>query len=317
MGAAQGRITVHRRPKDGEQGEVGISYRVSYWQSGKQYRNDLSLTGGQSQRFVDICVNKPLSLIGDSDFKAYQCIQTHTSTDSIPLGASGYWTTINNLQPLVTPLILAKKIVADYIDVDTLYVKHLDAADGVFNGSFSAEATHTEEKTDYVHTLEINPNVIRITAYSDNHSQAESVTIWPLPDPDRYDRTGLVEIEGYSNDSVAVVIKGRVQGLRTGIQKVYSSETIDGRYETILVLTSSAVTLTLPSSIISEGQKYKIMNISGAAITLTHPNNYSRIRIKGDGNSGTLVSSKTFTSTINSLDLICDGTYWFVVTNNS
>ena len=120
MAKAQGHITVRRRPKDGEQGEVGISYRVSFWQSGKKYHYDLNLTGGATERIIDICVNKPLSLIGDSGFKAYQCIRTHTSSDSIPLGNVNYWTAVNNFQPLVSPLILASKIVADFIDVDDL-----------------------------------------------------------------------------------------------------------------------------------------------------------------------------------------------------
>lgn len=137
MAKAQGHITVRRRPKDGEQGEVGISYRVSFWQSGKKYHYDLNLTGGATERIIDICVNKPLSLIGDSGFKAYQCIRTHTSSDSIPLGDANYWTAVNNFQPLVSPLILASKIVADFIDVDTLYVKHLNAADGTFKGTIS------------------------------------------------------------------------------------------------------------------------------------------------------------------------------------
>lgn len=133
---AQGHITITRARK-GDTGAVGISYRVSYWQSGKEYRNDL-LNTTASERFIDICVNMPISMIGDSNFKAYQCVVTHTSSSSVPLGTSGYWTAVNNLKPLVSPLILANKIVADYIDVDTLYVKHLNGADGTFTGNLSA-----------------------------------------------------------------------------------------------------------------------------------------------------------------------------------
>ena len=134
---AQGHITVTRARK-GDTGAVGISYRVSYWQSGKEYRNDLQNTTA-SERFIDICVNMPISMIGDSNFKAYQCISTHTSDDTTnTLGRAGLWTAVNNLKPLISPLILANKIVADYIDVDTLYVKHLNGADGTFTGSLSA-----------------------------------------------------------------------------------------------------------------------------------------------------------------------------------
>lgn len=129
---AQGHQLVTRARK-GDTGPMGISYRVSFWQAGKEYRNDINNTTA-SERYIDICVNMPISLIGDSNFRAYQCVTTHTSdNNNNTLGKAGLWTSINSLKPMATPLLLAGKIVADYIDVDTLAVKHLDAADGDFD----------------------------------------------------------------------------------------------------------------------------------------------------------------------------------------
>ena len=122
---AQGHQLVTRARK-GDTGAVGISYRVSYWQAGKEYHNDINNTTA-SERYIDICVKMPISLIGDANFRAYQCVSTHTSDATTnTLGKAGLWTSINSLKPLVTPLMLANKIVADYIDVANL------AADSAF-----------------------------------------------------------------------------------------------------------------------------------------------------------------------------------------
>jgi len=116
---AQGHQLVTRARK-GDTGPTGISYRVSFWQAGKEYRNDTNNTTA-SERIIDICVNMSISMIGDSNFRAYQCVSTHTSDATTnTLGKAGLWVSINNLKPLVSPLILANKIVANYIDVADL-----------------------------------------------------------------------------------------------------------------------------------------------------------------------------------------------------
>ena len=133
---AQGHQLVTRARK-GDTGPTGISYRVSFWQAGKEYRNDTNNTTA-SERIIDVCVNMGLSMIGDTNFRAYQCVTTHTSdNNNNTLGKAGLWTAINSLKPIATPLMLASKIVADFIDVDTLYVKHLNAADGTFKGTIT------------------------------------------------------------------------------------------------------------------------------------------------------------------------------------
>ena len=122
-------------------GISGLDYRIEYWQSGQEYHNDINDLDADP-RIIHICTNMPIALYTDTNFRAYQCVRTHTSSSSIQLGAEGYWTRINNLGPLITPLVLTGKILADYIDVDTLAVKHLDGADGKFSGILSFPFVH-------------------------------------------------------------------------------------------------------------------------------------------------------------------------------
>lgn len=108
----------------GAEGPSGIVYRTSVWESGQYYRNDSLLTGS-GIRIVDVCMSKPLSLVSEG-LKAYQCVTSHTSTSSIPLGTSGYWTEVTDLKVVKAALVLANKITAAYIDVDGILTRGLN-----------------------------------------------------------------------------------------------------------------------------------------------------------------------------------------------
>lgn len=303
------------RARKGDTGNGGITYRISVWESGKVYRNDSSLNT-DGERIIDIAVNKAMSLIGDDTFVARKCKVTHTSNSStIPLGNNTYWEDINQFQPIVTPVLLAQAIQAAYIDVDNLYVKHLNAADGTFKGSFDVEATYTEDEQPYVHGIKIDPRLIRIWSNSPLGGY-EAVNIWPYADPDRFDRQGLVEIEASNVDTCALAIfEGRVEGLNEGVQSITSTASIDPRYHNVIIKTSSSVTLTLPYSPSNQkGQRYRIMNLYGSAITLKPYESANNLRVRGDGNSGsTATSSKTFSSSILEIDVVSDGQYWCAI----
>lgn len=124
-------------------GITGIQYRTTYWQTNVEYRNDQNSIDADP-RIIDIATNMPMAFINDPNFKAYQCVRTHTSSNNIPLGLSGYWQEVNTMSPIVTAFILASSIKAQYIDVadlasntafiNALTVKHLNAADGMFSG---------------------------------------------------------------------------------------------------------------------------------------------------------------------------------------
>lgn len=118
-------------------GPVGLTYRTSSWASGVEYRNDAGRSG--EPRYIDICFNMPVSMIGETGFEAYKCTRTHISDSAnIPLGASGYWEKVNNMQPIITALVLAAKIRADYIDVGSI------AADQAFIQTLNAQSLNAK-----------------------------------------------------------------------------------------------------------------------------------------------------------------------------
>lgn len=303
------------RARKGDTGNGGITYRISVWEDGMEYHNDSALqTDGE--RIIDIAVNKAMSFIGDSSFIARKCKITHQADHQlIPLGNNTYWEDVNQFQPIVTPVLLAQAIQASYIDVDNLYVKHLNAADGTFKGSFDVEATYTEDEQEYVHGIKLEPRLFKIWSTSP-FGGYEAVNIWPYANPDMFDRQGLVEIEAGNVDSCALAIfRGRVEGLNQGVQTITSTANMDARYHTAIIKTSSSITITLPYNPGSlKGQRYKIMNIYGAAITLKCYESASNMRVRGDGATGTtILNQRIFSADVLDLDIVSDGTYWCVV----
>ena len=139
-----------QRGPEGPRGYNGCIYRRSVWASGKVYRNDVALTT-DGEKYIDLCFNKDQTLITDTSLKLYECITTHTSnSNSIPLGASGYWNeiSISSTTPTYFPLIFATQISADLIDVSQIKVTDLaDISNLVVqnvyskNGSFSFDAS--------------------------------------------------------------------------------------------------------------------------------------------------------------------------------
>ena len=149
--SVRGHICIRRKAKDGEPGAAGKSIRTTVWEAGKQYyAGDTQVDGVYP---LDIVSDKAMS-IGVSGVNFYMCRTSHTSSANIPLTNTAYWTKLNNLKPVVTYLILAELIKANYIDVqdlaasnafiqtliaqsafiDNLEVKHLNSADGIFYG---------------------------------------------------------------------------------------------------------------------------------------------------------------------------------------
>ena len=144
--SVRGHICIRRKAKDGDPGEAGKSIRTTVWETGKQYyAGDTQVDGVYP---LDIVADKAIS-IGVSGVNFYMCRTSNTSAASIPLSNTAYWTKLNNLKPVVTYMILAELIKADYIDVqdlatnnafiNNLYVKHLSGADGDFSGTVTAQ----------------------------------------------------------------------------------------------------------------------------------------------------------------------------------
>lgn len=135
MPTAKGSQTIRRA----RAGQPGITYRRSVWAAGQEYRNDTNEKG--DIRYIDICTNKAIALMTDSDFEAYLCVRSHTSSDSIPLGASGYWEKIEDMQFLMTVMLIAQRIDAAYINVEDL------VADSGFIESFVSSQALIEALT--------------------------------------------------------------------------------------------------------------------------------------------------------------------------
>lgn len=129
-------------------GDSGLSYRYSKWEEGFEYRNDNNpfYRDSNGKGIIDVVFADDISIWDpatdpNNPPAAWICRQTHTSASARPLPSQGqsnaYWTAMNSTAPILTALVLARKIKADEIDVDTLHVKHLDGADGSFSGVLS------------------------------------------------------------------------------------------------------------------------------------------------------------------------------------
>lgn len=115
--SVRGHICIRRKAKDGEPGAAGKSIRTTVWEVGKQvYAGDTQVDGIYP---LDIVSDKAMS-IGVSGVNFYMCKTSHTTSANIPLTNTAYWTKLNNLKPVVTYLILAELIKANYIDVQDL-----------------------------------------------------------------------------------------------------------------------------------------------------------------------------------------------------
>lgn len=130
---------------------------MTVWESGKQYRNDTSLETNDI-KYIDVCFNVPIAIIGQTTVRAYVCKVTHTSSSSRPLGNTTYWTELSVTGPMWTPLLLATAISADYINVAEI------AANSTFTQTLVAQQAFIESLI--VRHLDTNPsasgNKIRI-----------------------------------------------------------------------------------------------------------------------------------------------------------
>lgn len=132
MPSAQGSVHVTRARKGekGDTGAAGLVYRFTVWEAGKEYRNDADDVT-LAERYVDVCAETALGLASDEDFRIYQCAKTHVSDgETNTFGKTGLWTTINTTRPLYSVLVLANKIKAAFIDVDSIATQGINIVNG-------------------------------------------------------------------------------------------------------------------------------------------------------------------------------------------
>ena len=95
--------------KPGEQGKQGLQgciLRQSEWRNdGVEYRNDESLTSGT--RYIDVVVKRDNGTA--TGWRAYKCLQTHTSNVSNGPGNTSYWIEFGtNSVAVFTGIVIAK-----------------------------------------------------------------------------------------------------------------------------------------------------------------------------------------------------------------
>jgi hypothetical protein len=120
----------------GKQGKAGCIYRVTRWETGKEYRNDQAddSAADDGLRYIDVVTDTDMAIIGTDTFNMYICQTKHTSatdnSDEPGVGANweNFWTKQSSYAPMATPFLLAKQISAHYIDADSLTVKYFKTA---------------------------------------------------------------------------------------------------------------------------------------------------------------------------------------------
>lgn len=122
----------------GVKGDAGLSYRYSKWAAGVEYRNDNNpfYRDSQGRGIVDVVYRDDITIWDpatdpNNPPDVFLCLKTHTSGNTTvaaqniyALPSSGQsnaaWSSYNSMKPIVTALVLAKKIKADAIDVQDL-----------------------------------------------------------------------------------------------------------------------------------------------------------------------------------------------------
>lgn len=132
----------------GEAGQKGAIVRTLVWKEGMEYRNDVigDTIAPDGNRYIDVCTNKDIALLNDPSLVVMVCQKTHTASTSIPFASGTYWQGVNQMQPMITALILAQTINATFIDVEsiaakTAFVEALSASTAFIKSLFAKEIT--------------------------------------------------------------------------------------------------------------------------------------------------------------------------------
>jgi len=120
--------------KDGAPGIAGMIVRTTEWKTQKEYHND-SAVKNNALRYLDITILKNAK--GEFE-SAWQCKVTHTSSEGNRPGGEGsevYWQKLNNMQPIITPLILAENATISFVQGNSLRIYDKD---GTLQGGMQA-----------------------------------------------------------------------------------------------------------------------------------------------------------------------------------
>ena len=104
----------------GDPGLQGCIMRVSEWAAGVPYHNDEALTSGT--RYVDVAMVADAKT--STGWRAYKCLQSHTSSSAKAPGNTAYWEEFAaNLASVFTSLIVAKNAVLRFMQGNQLLIQ--------------------------------------------------------------------------------------------------------------------------------------------------------------------------------------------------
>ena len=107
-------------------GVDGLSYRYSKWVEGVEYRNDNNpyYRDSNGQGIIDVVYTEAITIYDPNTTATpppgYICRKTHNSSEDIQLAVGEYWMQMNAQMPILSALVLADRIKANYIDVENL-----------------------------------------------------------------------------------------------------------------------------------------------------------------------------------------------------
>ena len=107
-------------------GVDGLSHRYSKWVEGVEYRNDNNpyYRDSNGQGIIDVVYTEAITIYDPNTTatppRGYICRKTHNSSEDIQLAVGEYWAQMNSTDPIFTALVLAERIKAKFIDVESL-----------------------------------------------------------------------------------------------------------------------------------------------------------------------------------------------------
>ena len=105
---------------DGKPGLQGCILRRGEWTLNTEYRNDEALTSGT--RYLDVALVRDNATA--TGWRAYKCLQTHTSSTANAPGNTAYWEEFGaNVTSLFTALIIAKDALIEFMSGNQLLIK--------------------------------------------------------------------------------------------------------------------------------------------------------------------------------------------------
>lgn len=111
----------------GEVGNAGKSIRVTAFEGGVYYYNGEE-PADDGICYLDIVADESI-VLDKSDVKYYVCKESHLSSGDKNELLTDQWEPMETTNPIVTPLILAEKIKADFIDTEGLNTHELTVLD--------------------------------------------------------------------------------------------------------------------------------------------------------------------------------------------